>query len=55
MDQLFRQSGLFRTKWDERRGALTYGEKTIATAIRGTYGKWTPSPGHDQGTQEVTT
>ena len=55
MDQLFRQSGLFRTKWDELRGAETYGEKTIATAIWRAYGTWTPSPGHGQSTQEVTT
>ena len=28
-DRLFRSSGLMREKWDERRGALTYGERTI--------------------------
>ncbi len=33
MDRLFRQSGLFREKWDERRGEQTYGEKTIAKAL----------------------
>ena len=32
IDRLFRQSGLYRGKWDERRGAQTYGEMTIATA-----------------------
>ena len=42
MDQLFRQSGLFRTKWDKRRGSRTYGETTIATAIRRAYAVWTP-------------
>ena len=31
---LFRQSGLMRPKWDERRGAQTYGELTIARAHR---------------------
>ncbi|MBL8247994.1 MAG: DUF927 domain-containing protein, partial [Candidatus Competibacter sp.] len=36
MDQLFRQSGLMRPKWDERRGEQTYGERTIASAISGT-------------------
>jgi primase/DNA polymerase family protein len=35
MDRLFRQSGLYRTKWDERRGAQTYGERTIHTATGG--------------------
>lgn len=33
MDRLFRQSGLMRPKWNERRGATTYGERTIANAI----------------------
>lgn len=32
MDALFRQSGLFRPKWDQRRGAQTYGELTIRRA-----------------------
>jgi primase-polymerase (primpol)-like protein len=35
IDQLFRQSGLMRTKWDARRGALTYGAQTIACALAG--------------------
>jgi putative DNA primase/helicase len=35
MDRLFRQSGLMREKWNERRGAQTYGEITIAKAIEG--------------------
>lgn len=35
MDRLFRESGLFRPKWDERRGAQTYGEMTIEKAIKG--------------------
>lgn len=33
IDQLFRQSGLMRPKWDEQRGAKTYGEITVAKAI----------------------
>ena len=33
MDRLFRQSGLMRKKWDERRGDKTYGEITIQRAI----------------------
>src|ERR1019366_5413071 len=32
-DSLFRQSQLMRKKWDERRGATTYGELTIQKAI----------------------
>lgn len=35
MDRLFRQSGLMRDKWDEHRGANTYGEMTIRKAISG--------------------
>lgn len=34
IDRLFRQSGLFRPKWDEQRGDLTYGEKTIAMTLQ---------------------
>lgn len=33
MDRLFRASGLFREKWDERRGDRTYGQRTIQLAI----------------------
>ena len=33
IDALFRQSGLYRDKWDEQRGAQTYGQKTIAKAM----------------------
>lgn len=48
IDSLFRQSGLMREKWDEQRGAHTYGQRTIqrilATARPG-YGTWrTPLP-----------
>ena len=35
VDRLFRGSDLFRPKWDERRGAQTYGERTIDTAFQG--------------------
>jgi putative DNA primase/helicase len=35
MDALFRQSGQMREKWDARRGAQTYGERTVETAIAG--------------------
>lgn len=33
MDRIFRTSGLMRDKWDEKRGATTYGERTINKAI----------------------
>lgn len=32
IDRIFRTSGLVRSKWDERRGEMTYGERTIQTA-----------------------
>jgi putative DNA primase/helicase len=33
MDRLFRQSGLMREKWDERRGERTYGDLTLDKAL----------------------
>lgn len=33
IDRIFRTSGLYRRKWDERRGTLTYGEMTIERAV----------------------
>jgi primase-polymerase (primpol)-like protein len=35
IDSIFRSSRLFRPKWDERHGSMTYGQKTIETAIAG--------------------
>ena len=35
IDGLFRRSGLIRDKWDEDRGAQTYGERTIEKALEG--------------------
>lgn len=35
MDRIFRASGLFRAKWDERRGESTYGAQTISKALEG--------------------
>jgi hypothetical protein len=43
IDRLFRQSARFRDKWDERRGAQTYGERTIERAISLTAEVYTPS------------
>lgn len=36
MDSMFRESGLYRPKWDELRGKATYGELTISRAIQDT-------------------
>jgi len=41
MDRMFRQSQLFRSKWDERRGPRTYGESTIPMANWRVPGTWT--------------
>ncbi|MBX5493379.1 MAG: hypothetical protein IRZ14_19685, partial [Chloroflexi bacterium] len=43
MDRLFRQSALYRPKWDERRGAETYGALTIRRAIDQTREVYEPS------------
>lgn len=37
IDRIFRASGLMRDKWDERRGYLTYGEKTILISLNSTF------------------
>jgi len=34
IDRMFRRSALWRDKWDEKRGAKTYGEATIAAALK---------------------
>ena len=36
VDAQFRKSGLMRPKWDEPRGELTYGQRTVARAVGGT-------------------
>lgn len=38
IDRLFRASAMLRLKWDEQRGALTYGELSIAKALDGLAG-----------------
>lgn len=35
VDRLFRSSGLMRPKWDEPRGDMTYGQRTITEALTG--------------------
>lgn len=46
LDRLFRGSALYRPKWDERRGELTYGQRTISRAVEQTRGKATPGRQH---------
>ncbi|MCX6378997.1 MAG: hypothetical protein NT023_05890 [Armatimonadetes bacterium] len=43
IDALFRQSGLMRDKWDERRGAQLYGEMTVDKAATGCATFYTPT------------
>lgn len=45
MDRLFRKSRLYRPKWDERRGVMTYGERTIKEAISHTTEVYSPIDG----------
>ena len=42
MDTAFRASALMRDKWDEKHGKQTYGEMTIAAAIRDIQGQYDP-------------
>ena len=35
VDRLFRKSGLMRPKWDELRGAMSYGQSTLKKAVQG--------------------
>ena len=47
MDEMFRDSGLMRDKWDEDRGSNTYGEATIEKALEGKSEFYDPSQGSD--------
>jgi len=56
MDQLFRQSGLHREKWDEVHYAdgSTYGEKTVERAIANTSEFYDPDTGDDTEDRDTT-
>lgn len=45
IDRIFRSSGLMRRKWDEKRGASTYGQMTISKAISTCAEVYTPQRG----------
>lgn len=47
MDRIFRSSGLYRPKWDEKRGAYTYGQKTIQYAVTHCTNVYEPRPQQD--------
>lgn len=40
VDRIFRQSKLMRDKWDEKRGAKTYGQQTMDEAIKSEVMEW---------------
>lgn len=48
-DRLFRQSGQMRPKWDERRGELTYGQRTITKALQDAGPGYTGTPAGGNG------
>jgi len=52
MDALFRESGLMRPKWDEDRGAQTYGERTIRRALEAQSDFYSPSNGRAKPSRE---
>ncbi len=43
VDRLFRASGLMRPKWDARRGAGTYGSRTVEKAVAGSQWQYDPA------------
>ena len=47
MDSIFRKSGLYRPKWDSRRGERTYGDYVLDSAIRDCREAFTPGSGVD--------
>lgn len=42
MDDIFRSSGMYRTKWDQKRGKGTYADLTLNEAINKTYNVYQP-------------
>lgn len=53
MDRLFRSSGLMRDKWDEQRGQLTYGQKTLNAAMAGRTEFYDPQRGRQSASEIV--
>lgn len=47
MDNIFRQSSLFRDKWDSKRGESTYGIDTLNKAISDCTNVFSPTPNND--------
>lgn len=53
IDELFRQSGLMRPKWDEDRGDKTYGELTVDNALKQVDEYYEPSKGNGVDVDEI--
>jgi hypothetical protein len=56
IDRIYRASGLYRQKWDSRRGDSTYGAKCIDKALAGVTETYTPprsAPGADRTKSET--
>jgi hypothetical protein len=49
IDRLFRRSGLYRPKWDEKHGAVSYGQMTIRKALEGTTEFYQPGKAGSNG------
>ena len=47
MDRIFRSSGLYRSKWDKKRGQFTYGQVTIQKACLACTEVYEPTPAVD--------
>lgn len=47
IDRIFRSSGLMRPKWDEKRGAVTYGQMTVTKAVSRCLDVYMPRMGQD--------
>ena len=54
IDRIFRRSALMRDKWDEKRGAATYGERTISEAVNGCSSFYDPQHRQRQAIKEFT-
>lgn len=52
IDRVFRQSALYRKKWDEKRGRFSYGQRTIQRALRGMTDFFVPYERSMQGQRE---
>ncbi|MBI5764297.1 MAG: hypothetical protein HZA51_12315 [Planctomycetes bacterium] len=55
IDRIFRRSGLFRKKWDEKRGGMTYGERTISRALEMVTDQYRPPSSRNRARSSIQT